>query len=727
MKKIFSVICALFAIHCALLNAQVECKTIAEIKSQDNKTEILYTGRAKTTFYNGTYNGLFMEDATGGILLKGYTPGSKSSDVVKDSMEVTNIKATWEVGSTGSAPGLKFATADKKTPIVTPNVPVNPTRVTMAEFFANKASYEGKAIVITDAEISPKVNNKYYLNNAGDSVYFYSSNVSSYAPAGGEMAGVYVGLQYDRFVLCAPEFIKATKFYTFTDMSTYYKGKNYEIVDAEVGGAVLVNYVAKVDETTTAIFAQYLGLTGKLNNGVTIFVEGETTITAGDSIDGFFGKYTDLYVKTMDVTDFKGAYFNQSADKKLNVRSSNNPKIVNADVNISDLKTGKLAFYYASQVITSRYAGKLYAEGDKYYFEVSYEQSNGSDESDSGSMETVVAKIRVVGVGGLNLSQYVGDNVIISGIYDANVIFDEPTIMICDSKDILKVYYEFDNIAEIHAAGEVLSSQIVYALKGEVVVNYKRTQKNSGVSQTWVFVEDETGVLALDFGNATFKHKVGDKIKGIKGAYDDGIRYGTERIGAPSFRVITDASIEVVSSNNELKVVRTTLSEVIRDTMEYCSRIVEISNFVGTSQTLEDLTGVREDYYLYDKANPSLEMHYVPEYHTGDPIIGDNLILKGLVNYNCLDGYYVIYRIEVSEDPNGTTKIEDDSQSVVKFYSVDGSLYIESISGQSIEVYTIDGQCVYSTSNASNITEISDLSGVVIVKVDGVAYKTIVK
>ena len=163
----------------------------------------------------------------------------------------------------------------------------------MAEFFANKASYEGKAIVITDAEISPKVNNKYYLNNAVDSVYFHSNNVSSYAPAGGEMAGVYVGLQYDRFILLAPNFIKATKFYTFTDMSTYYKGRNYEVVDAEVGGAVLVNYVTKIDETTTAIFAQYLGLTGLLNNGIDhIWVfQNANNIARSEVWDTFIYKY----------------------------------------------------------------------------------------------------------------------------------------------------------------------------------------------------------------------------------------------------------------------------------------------------------------------------------------------------------------------------------------------------------------------------------------------------
>ena len=204
MKK--TLLLGLILSFCALAGAQTECKTIAEIKQQPDKTQILYTGTAKTTFYNGTYNGIFMEDETGGILLKGYTQNSKSTDWVTDSMEVTNITATWSVGSSGSAPGITVATADKQKPSCTFDVAVNPTRITMAEFFANQASYEGRAVVITDAKISPKISNKYYMNNEVDSVYFLPTNLSSYAPAGGEMAGAYLAQQYDRFVLCAPEF-----------------------------------------------------------------------------------------------------------------------------------------------------------------------------------------------------------------------------------------------------------------------------------------------------------------------------------------------------------------------------------------------------------------------------------------------------------------------------------------------------------------------------------------
>ena len=721
MKK--TLLFGLFLSLCALVNAQTECKTIAEIKQQADKTQILYTGTAKTTFYNGTYNGLFMEDETGGILLKGYTQNSKANDWVTDSMEVTNITATWSVGSSGSAPGITVATADKQKPSCTFDVAVNPTRITMAEFFANQASYEGRAVVITDAKISPKISNKYYMNNEVDSVYFLPTNLSSYAPAGGEMAGAYLGQQYNRFLLCSPEFTKATEFFSFSDMAAYYKGKNYDIVDANVGGAVLVNFVTKLANGQSAIFAQYMGITGMVNNGLTIFVDGDTNIQPGDSIDGFFGKYTDTYKHKTNKADFTGAFFAQSADKALNVRSSDNVVPVVADVNISDLISSTLAFNYSSQIIASRYNGQLYPIGDEYYYKVSYEISNPGEESDE--MIPVSDSIRVMSVEGLDMSKLCGKNVILSGVYDARVIYtDKPTIIVRSESDVLTSYYEYNSIAEIIAAGEPASSKVIYGLKGEVVVNYKRTQVNTGVSQTWAFIEDASGVIALDLGGGDIDAVVGDKIKGLKGTFVDGYRYGTDLYHAPQFQMVDGIVPEIVSSNNELNVVKATLKEVIQDTLKYCSHIVEINNVCGTFETLTDFTGTRDDYFLYDAEDPTYEMHYVPNLHTGDPIIGENLILKGLVNFNCLDGYYVVYRISVKEAGVG---LDNNQLLDANIYTSNGTLFIETIGGQTLEVYNVDGRCIYSTVNSSNLTEINDLQGVVIVKINESTYKTFVK
>lgn len=743
MKKFFTLLFCFASILC--LNAQTVCKTIAEIKAQPDKTYIKYTGSAKTTFYNGTgtsSQGLFMEDETGGILLKSYLHSARTEDPyggankgwIQDGMMVTNIVGTWGKGSTGTAPGITIATADLENAsgeitATGDRYEIVPTRVTMAQLAENLSAYEGKAIIVTDANLTQE-NGKYFLNG----IPYYSSKVSVKTPVAGEFAGIYVGEQYNRFFLMSAEHTKPTEFLTFSDMSAYYKSVSVEATDAGVRGAVLVNYVTKVDDTKTAIFAQYKGLTGLLNEGITIFVNGETNVQAGDSIDGIYGKYTDAYKNNAVVKDFKGAFFTQSADKAFNVRNSNNPEVVNTGVNISDLLTNKVCMNYASQIISSRYKGKLYSHDNKYFYKISYEISNPSEDSD-GLIE-VSDSIRVIGLNGLDLSKHVGNNVIISGIYDAVVVNAEPTIIVRDANDILVTYYAFDNIAELMAAGEPLSSNVVYGLKNEVVVNYKRTQVNTGGSQTWVFIEDETGVLALDLGASNIDAVVGDKIKGLKGVYDDGIRYGFDQFHAPFYKLTNGVVPEIVSSNNQPNVLKATLKEVICDTMAYCSHIVEISNVGGTYRHLSDLTGERDDYFIYDMEYPEYEMHYVlgggigcvdPEVVGINAIKGENLVLTALMNFNCLDGYYVFYALSIKEENGSSVDIDNSELSDVKVYSSNGTLYIETIGGQNLEVYTLAGQCVYTTTNSSNMTEINDLNGGVVVKVNGEVYKTIVK
>ena len=629
------ILLSIFVSISSVIYAQIECATIADIKKQPAGTSVKYIGTAQTTFYNHTYNGLFMEDETGGILLKGYNQSSKVSDKVKDNMSVTNVIGTWELGDSGKPSGLKVT--DKKAAIVSES-PFTLTNVTMDEFVANFASYEGKAILITNAKTTKK-DNKNYL---GD-IFFYTNNVSSVAPAVGDFAGCYLGLEYNRFLLCSAELSRVTEFFTFSDMSAYYKGKTIDILDAKVQGSLLVNYVHKIDETKTALFTQYKALAG-IANGLVVFVEGGADFQVGDEISGFFGKYTDATKNILDVKNFKGAYFNQNVSVDLKVVSQNNPIEEKADVNISSLISHKAsALSYHSQIIVSKYAGKMYLLDDKYYFKVEYKQSNGGDVD---GLETIIDSIAVVSLNGLDLSEYVGDNILLRGVYDAAVINEHPTLIVRDSEDFLKTYYSFDNIAEMLAVGQLSSSSIIYELKGEVVVNMKLSQQQG--SSNWFFVEDETGVLAVNSSDKKFTEKRKDKIKGIKGVFEMSGK------SQPNITLSSDAVIEKVSSDNELNILRASLKEVIIDTMKYAGHIVEIYNVKGDSIQFENHDGskhwsyfIEEDGYTmnYNFPKTAAEKNNIPDYQTRTVITGLNTI-EAFVNYNCLDGGYVIYEIK---------------------------------------------------------------------------------
>lgn len=711
------ILLSIFVLSSVVVKAQVECATIADIKKQEAGTKIKYTGTAQTTFYNGDYNGLFMEDATGGILLKGYKKASKSSDKVKDNMLVTNIIGTWELGDSGKPSGLNVT--DKKAATVSESQ-FTLTNVPMDEFVANFASYEGKAILITNAKTTKK-DGKNYL---GD-IFFYTNNVSTIiAPAAGDFAGCYLGLEYNRFLLCSAELSKATEFFTFSDMSAYYKGKSIDILDAKVQGSLLVNYVHKIDNNKTALFTQYKALSGT-TNGLTVFVEGGVDYQSGDEISGLFGKYTDEYKKVIDEKDFKGAYFNQNPSVSLNVVSRNNSITEKADVNISSLISHRAsALSYHSQIVVSKYAGKLYFFNDKYYFKVTYEQSKGGD---SDGFESVSDSIAVVAINGIDLSKYVGDNVLLRAIYDAKVVTEQPTLIMCNANDFLKTYYSFNNIAEILEAGQMQSSSIVYELTGEVIVNFKRSQQQGSLN--WAFVEDETGVLGVNCSDKKFSAAKGDRVKGIKGTFE------MTGKNLPNITLSADATIEEVSSKNELNVLRASLKEVIKDTAKYAGHIVEIYNVKGDSILFENHDGskvwsyfIEEDGYKMNYAFPKTaeELKNGANYQAREVIKGLNTI-EAFVNYNCLDGGYVIYEITRTPQESLVVSLDDISDFNADIYTDNASLYISTDLGRKISVYTISGHCLYSAISSSNVTVLNNLSGVVIVKVDDMFYKAFVK
>lgn len=708
------ILLSIFVLSSVVVKAQVECATIADIKKQEAGTKIKYTGTAQTTFYNGDYNGLFMEDATGGILLKGYTQNSKSSDKVKDRMSVTNIIGTWELGSTGKPSGLKVT--DKKAAVVSEHQ-FTPTNVAMDEFVANYADYECRAIVITNAKTTQK-DGKNYL---GD-IFFHTNNVSSIAPAAGDFAGCYIGLEYNRFLLCSTELTKPTEFFTFSDMAAYYKGKDI-VLDAKVQGSLFVNYIYKVDANKTALFAQYRSVSGVMN-GLIIFVEGDVTAKVGDEIDGLYGKYTGEYKDNGNVNNFKGGYFEQSASVNINVVSSNNRLEEKADVNISSLISHKAsALNYHSQIVTSKYVGKFYLANGKYYYKVEYEQSKGGD---TDGFEFVSDSIVVVSLNGLDLSEYVGDDVLLRGVYDAAVINEQPTIIVRSSNDFLKSYYAFNNIGEMLEMGELSSSSIVYELKGEVVVNFKRSQQQGTLN--WAFVEDETGVLAVNCSDKKFEQKKGDKIKGIKGFFE------MSGNNIPNITLSSDVVIEKISSGNELNILSASLKEVIKDTMKYAGHIVEIYNVKGDSIQFENHDGsvfwsyfIEEGGYKMSYSFPKTaeESKQGSNYQAREVIKGLNTV-EAFVNYNCLDGGYVIYEISREQQDNLIVGAEDINELKELVYSSNGVLYVESLVEQDIEVYTIDGLLYYSAKKSLGFA-LGGLDGIVIIRVGNRVYKSFVK
>ena len=91
---------------------------------------------------------------------------------------------------------------------------------------------------------------------------------------------------------------------------------------------------------------------------------------------------------------------------------------------------------------------------------------------------------------------------------------------------------------------------------------------------------------------------------------------------------------------------------------------------------------------------------------------GQSLILKGA---------------NIDVDGNETPVDIENGELVVNVYANNGSVYVETEAGVKIEVYTVNGLCVYAGVSNTNTTVINGLNDIAIIRVNGVAYKVFVK
>lgn len=176
MKKITLVL--LCIMHCALcvnLNAQVECKTIAEIKALEKGTECQYVGTATTTYYYGDY-GVMMQDSTGAILLYNKNLGASKAGKHQKSKVTTNMQITdvWGTFSTEGGSLLdRIVLSDEDAAFILiekDSVTFTPEVVDFDEYLTKLADYKGKAVTLNEINIrsiGESLNSEFYSPATG--------------------------------------------------------------------------------------------------------------------------------------------------------------------------------------------------------------------------------------------------------------------------------------------------------------------------------------------------------------------------------------------------------------------------------------------------------------------------------------------------------------------------------------------------------------------------------
>ncbi len=104
---------------------------------------------------------------------------------------------------------------------------------------------------------------------------------------------------------------------------------------------------------------------------------------------------------------------------------------------------------------------------------------------------------------------------------------------------------------------------------------------------------------------------------------------------------------------------------------------------------------------------------------------GQRVDIVGFVDV--YDGTAQVYPISI-EDNGETTDIDVVPADGVTVYTEDGVLYIEAGAGDMIEIWSVQGQLLYSGKAVSDLTAVSSMPyGVVVVRVNGAAVKAIVR
>ena len=91
------------------------------------------------------------------------------------------------------------------------------------------------------------------------------------------------------------------------------------------------------------------------------------------------------------------------------------------------------------------------------------------------------------------------------------------------------------------------------------------------------------------------------------------------------------------------------------------------------------------------------------------------------------DKVYASSQVVVYYIINKTNVALDDTQLAAVVYSRDGQIYVQSAVGTSIELFTVQGQCIYSAEATSNLTTIEVPTNIVLVRVAGQTVKVAVK
>ena len=713
MKKLYSIICALCIVHCALLHAQKKCETIAEIKALASGTECVYEGYALATYYDG-YNGIMIQDETGVLLLKNSKCSYGNTSIVAPGMEVSNVKGKFMTGNNmiarievTNSNISKMDVYEEAESVLTPKV------VDFDTYMNNIANYEGVVVKLNNVNIrtieGTTTSEIYSLTSDKVLKLSFSNAPGAQVPLRADLIG-FLSADWSGNIFQVGD-IDAITPYAYKTINNLKVGvtakttHEYELADT----FAVTNIVNATNNKVVYIQEE----TNYNNYGLRVVLPSTASVKIGDMITGLCGTF-EPYTKG---TKQKSATLTQSASKSVKVVSSGAQSQVLSNYIYTLTDNDMQNAYMYDGTLLSLSGGVVTKTTNGYSYVVENENGQGRKE----------IALRVANVS--DLSAYVGKDCPVQGVLDVAATYPENqlTIVLRSTKDFLESNVKFNSVAELIAVGEPAGTSVTYELENPVLVTYKFTKGggDDAVISYFAVVQDATEGIVLSLGAVDLQNvAVGDSIVGLKGVYSNMRGLTTDILDVDE---TLRTGIKVKNSGNAIVPIEVTFAQLLADKQQYSNRVVKVNNVKNNriEHTNSDGSLWLEYYFTQgeDRMDYTLDADGKP-YFT----FYDNMNITGVVDDRVIGGYYSVWPLSqahIVEVSGGATSVEDIISTAV-IYSRNNTIYVETEVGANITVFSLVGQSLYSTTSVDNLTVIDNIvEKCVIVKVNSSIYKIV--
>jgi hypothetical protein len=675
------IIVSLLLVSC-IINAQTECKTIAEIRTQASGSSVKYVGSATTTFYGP--GGILIEDTTGYLYVKNTLLGEYGTSKIRTNMQISNITGTFNTATDMEMSHIEMSTRQVNAiKLENEEASFDITDVTLDELLSNPMNYECRPIRLTDIKV---INNgySYSIGNENNTINLVAG-WDVQIPARGTFEGYYGNNGTQGFIIPSAQNVTATAYNAILDIKNAYEIESPN--DLGIEDAMLVNHITKNADGSAYIYAQQTDVY-QTTTGIVLHINDyNKNINVGDSICGVKGKFTHFTLN--DNNKIIGSKISISANDTESIVVVNSNNELNATL-IDDLEyvIGYGAINYESLFVISP-KGKIKQrkinDTDKYTLEI-----NG----------------KYIVLEGVDCSKFVDESVAVMGILDAGFVNQgETSIILRSENDILATTYTFNTIEEMKAAGQPLATGVTYVLDNNVLVTHVHSWiiKDLDLTIYGMFVQDETGGLYIQT-QSKINFVAGDSIKGISGTYH---AYENE---APYLDLKSVTNINKLSSDNlnSIEYEEVTMEDLSINPEKYASRVVKLMGVGHGSRQINNQGTMENQKFLYQGQDTMV-------YEIWDYTLYEYNNIVGVFDYGSYRSFSIIPISQNHIEKGKYIGTDIENNQVINTISIqEDNLFAPN--AIAINIYDINGKILKSAHN-DNIN-ISNLNhGIYIIKV----------